>query len=132
MPQDYTEFQDDAQEMIQESGFPVVLHRSGEYDFNNDSSPGGQTWGGHAVLQGSLSSAATRSMAAFSDGGLVTSQSKELLLVVDGKRDALDRAFCPAQGDTVTFHGETWNIVAVDTSEPGGVPIMHTLVLGKA
>lgn len=125
----YGKNQDAAQRMIRKSGFPVLLRRAGEYDFNADTTPDGQEWGGYAVMEGSLSSAATRSMSSFSDGSLVTSKSKSLLLVIDDKKDAQNRTFCPAQGDVVQMQGAEWKISAVDTLEPGGVPVMHTVVL---
>lgn len=114
---------------IRQYGVSVTLNRSGEYDFTTDTTTGALTWTARAILQGSLSSAATRSMAAFSDGSLITSQSKELLLAVDDQKDIADSAYRPSQGDTVTVAGQDWKVGAVDTTEPGGVPIMHTVVL---
>ncbi len=129
---DYSKQQALASKLIGKYGIPVKLTRKGVYDFNSGDEGVDFSWTGVGILTGALSSAATRSMASFSDGSLVTSESKALSMVVDEHIDATDPKFFPKQGDIAVVLGIEWKVSAVDTTEPGGVPIVHTVVLGRA
>ncbi len=62
----------------------------------------------------------------FEDGSLIKAADKTALIPASG----LDAV--PSPGDKLVVLSDTWNILLVQTFNPGGVDILHTLYLRKS